>query len=90
MVVGAVMIVVSLSIGMIGYHFLGGLTYRCVYDVSISRDGSLSSLYIPRAKLFAGCYAIYCGLALIAPPAGCLRFAHEVIEIARGRTPKGI
>ena len=54
---------------MIGYHWLGGLTWIDAFLDSamiLSGMGPLSPLRSDAAKLFAGCYAIYCGIALIA------------------------
>jgi hypothetical protein len=69
MVVGALMILVSLTIGMVGYHVLGGLSWIDAFlDASmiLSGMGPLSQLHNDQVKFFAGCYAIYCGLALIS------------------------
>ena len=66
---GVVLIACSLSVGMIGYHWLGGLTWIDAFLDSamiLSGMGPLSPLHGDAAKLFAGCYAIYCGIALIA------------------------
>ena len=66
---GAVLIACSLSIGMLGYHELGGLEWMDAFLDSamiLSGMGPLSPLHGNAAKLFAGCYAIYCGIALIA------------------------
>ena len=66
---GVVLIACSLSVGMIGYHWLGGLTWIDAFLDSamiLSGMGPLSPLHSDAAKLFAGCYAIYCGIALIA------------------------
>jgi len=66
---GGVLIAFSLSIGMLGYHFLGGLAWIDAFlDASmiLSGMGPMSPLTSPAAKVFAGCYAIYCGIALIA------------------------
>ena len=66
---GFVLILFSLSIGMIGYHFLGGLPWIDAFldaAMILSGMGPLSPLHGDAVKLFAGCYAIYCGIALIA------------------------
>jgi hypothetical protein len=66
---GCMLIAFSLGVGMIGYHFLGGLAWIDAFlDASmiLSGMGPLSQLHSDVAKLFAGCYAIYCGIALIA------------------------
>jgi len=69
---GAVLIAFSLSIGMIGYHGWGQLAWIDAFlDASmiLSGMGPLSTLHTTAGKLFAGCYAIYCGIALIATTA---------------------
>jgi len=66
---GFVLILFSLSIGVAGYHFLGDLAWIDAFlDASmiLSGMGPLSTLHSNAAKIFAGCYAIYCGIALIA------------------------
>lgn len=65
---GAVLIAFSLSIGMIGYHELGGLAWIDAFLDSamiLSGMGPVAPLHGDAVKLFAGCYAIYCGIALI-------------------------
>ena len=66
---GGVLIAFSLSIGMVGYHLLGGLSWIDAFldaAMILSGMGPMSPLHSDAAKLFAGCYAIYCGIALIA------------------------
>ena len=65
---GAGLILVSLGIGMTGYHFLAGLTWIDAFldaAMILAGLGPLSPVRGDAAKLFAGCYAIYCGIALI-------------------------
>ena len=69
---GLLLILFSLSIGMAGYHWLGGLPWVDAFLESamiLSGMGPLSPLHSNAAKLFAGCYAIYCGIALITTAA---------------------
>ncbi len=69
---GAALIVGSLLVGILGYHFIGELTWIDAFlDASmiLSGMGPLSQLHTDSAKLFAGCYAIYCGIALIGTTA---------------------
>ena len=69
---GLALIAFSLSIGIAGYHFLGGLSWIDAFlDASmiLSGMGPLSQLHTDEAKLFAGLYAIYCGIALIGTTA---------------------
>lgn len=66
---GAVLITFSLSIGMLGYHYLNGLAWLdALVDAAmiLSGMGPVSPLHSDAAKLFAGCYAIYCGIMLLA------------------------
>jgi hypothetical protein len=69
LVAGLVLILFSLSLGMLGYHYLGHLAWIDAFldaAMILSGMGPLSPLPDTAAKLFAGCYAIYCGIALIA------------------------
>jgi hypothetical protein len=66
---GFVLIAFSLSIGMLGYHTLAGLPWVDAFldaAMILSGMGPMSPLTNDAAKLFAGFYAIYCGIALIA------------------------
>ena len=66
---GLVLLLFSLSIGILGYHFLGGLAWIDAFldaAMILSGMGPVSPLRDDAVKLFAGCYAIYCGIALIA------------------------
>lgn len=66
---GIGLILVSLSIGMVGYHTLAGLSWIDSFldaAMILSGMGPVSPLHGDAAKLFAGCYAIYCGITLIA------------------------
>jgi hypothetical protein len=66
---GLGLIAFSLTIGMIGYHFLAGLAWIDAFldsSMILSGMGPVSPLTSSAAKLFAGCYAIYCGIALIS------------------------
>ena len=59
----------SLGVGMIGYHGLAGLGWVDAFlnaSMILSGMGPLAPLTNDTAKIFAGCYAIYCGVALIA------------------------
>ena len=66
---GGGLVAFSLGLGMLGYHYLAGLAWIDAFLDSamiLSGMGPLSPLSGPTAKLFAGFYAIYCGIALIA------------------------
>ncbi len=65
---GAGLISFSLSIGMAGYHWVCGLPWMDAFldaAMILSGMGPLSPIPSTAGKLFAGCYAIYCGIALI-------------------------
>jgi hypothetical protein len=67
--VGCVLIAISLTIGVVGYHTIGGLPWIDAFlDASmiLSGMGPVSTLHTDSAKFFAGCYAIYCGVMLLA------------------------
>jgi len=66
--IGLVIVVVSLAIGMAGYHFLEKMTWLDAFvnaAMILSGMGPIGSLQTSAGKLFAGCYALYSGLALI-------------------------
>lgn len=69
---GTVLVAFSLSLGMSGYHWIAGLPWIDAFLDSamiLSGMGPLSPLRGDAAKLFAGCYAIYCGFALLTTAA---------------------
>jgi hypothetical protein len=67
--VGGVLLAISLAIGVVGYHLIGGLASIDAFldsSMILSGMGPVSPLHTDGAKLFAGCYAIYCGVMLLA------------------------
>ena len=67
-VAGGLLIAFSLTIGMCGYHWLCGLAWIDAFldaAMILSGMGPLSPVTTTAGKFFAGCYAIYCGIALI-------------------------
>src|ERR1700694_2187049 len=65
---GAALIAFSLSVGILGYHFIGKLSWIDAFldaAMILSGMGPVAPLTSDDAKVFAGCYAIYCGIALI-------------------------
>ena len=63
------LVVVSLAVGMLGYHGLAGLAWIDAFQnaaMILSGMGPVDTLTTSGAKLFAGLYALYSGLALIA------------------------
>ena len=58
----------SLGIGMAGYHWLEGLSAVDSFvnaAMLMGGMGPVDALHSDAAKVFAGCYALYCGLVLL-------------------------
>lgn len=69
---GAGLIAVSLLVGMAGYHWLEHLDWIDAFlnaAMILSGMGPVADLHTNSAKIFAGCYAIYSGVALISTSA---------------------
>src|SRR6478736_4099928 len=65
---GLVLVAFSLTIGILGYHWLCGLPWVDAFldaAMILSGMGPMSPIVTTTGKLFAGIYAIYCGIALI-------------------------
>ena len=65
---GTGLILFSLSLGMVGYHWLEHLPWIDAFleaAMIMSGMGPVATLHSTAAKLFSGCYAIYCGITLI-------------------------
>jgi hypothetical protein len=70
--VGMLLIVASLALGMVGYHQFGQLGWTDAFlnaSMILSGMGPVGELHTRSAKIFAGCYAIYSGIALISTAA---------------------
>jgi len=66
---GAIVIAVSLGIGMTGYHGLEKMSWLDSFlnaAMILSGMGPVGTLQTDAGKLFAGCYALYSGIALIS------------------------
>lgn len=66
---GLGLIFLSLVIGTAGYHTLADEAWIDAFlnaSMILSGMGPVSELHSTGAKLFAGCYAIYSGIALIS------------------------
>ena len=66
--VALVLIAVSLLIGMAGYHHFEGLSWLDAFLNAAMLLGGMGPVNMPvteGGKLFAGVYALYCGLAVI-------------------------
>jgi hypothetical protein len=88
---GASAVVVSLFIGMVGYHTLEGLSWIDSFLNASMLLGGMGPLEHERntaGKLFEGFYALYCGLAVISV-AGIIfapivhRFLHKLHQEQR-------
>ncbi|HWY31627.1 MAG TPA: hypothetical protein VNZ25_04505 [Candidatus Angelobacter sp.] len=65
---GIAIILVSLGIGMAGYHILEKLPWIDAFLNSamiLSGMGPVASMQTDAGKLFAGCFALYSGIALV-------------------------
>ena len=66
---GFAVITVALGIGMIGYHCFEKLPWVDAFvnaAMILSGMGPVATLQTDAGKIFAGCYALFSGLALIA------------------------
>lgn len=62
------LIAVSLFIGMVGYRVLEGLSWIDAFlnaSMLLGGMGPVNAPVTPGGKLFAGLYALYCGLVVI-------------------------
>ena len=78
---------VSLLLGMAGYHGFEGLSWLDAYAnaaMILSGMGPLAPLHSTAGKLFAGAYALYSGLLLIAVAGVVLApVLHRVLHVLR-------
>jgi hypothetical protein len=68
-ILGIAVIVVSLSIGILGYHTLENLPWIDAFlnaAMILSGMGPVATLQTNAGKIFAGCYALFSGISLIA------------------------
>lgn len=65
----AIIIGVSLLIGVLGYHYIGGIEswVDCVYNASmiLGGMGPVTELTTDAGKLFASAYALFSGITLL-------------------------
>jgi hypothetical protein len=83
----------SLAVGMVGYHGLEGMSWLDAFlnaAMIMGGMGPVNELHTDAAKIFAGVYALYCGIILLIS-AGVLlapvihRFLHRFhLEIEKG------
>lgn len=65
---GCIFIVIALYIGMLGYHFFEHMSWVDAFSnaaMILSGMGPLTPLITVSGKIFAGCYALFSGLAFI-------------------------
>jgi hypothetical protein len=84
-IVGLVLMFIALGIGMVGYHGLEGLSWLDSFlnaSMILGGMGPVTELHNPAAKLFAGFYALFSGLAFIGV-AGVivLPIAHRLLHL---------
>jgi hypothetical protein len=82
--VAAALVASSLAVGMAGYHGLEGLPWIDAFvnaSMLLGGMGPVDALHSDAGKLFAGCYALYCGLVVIVA-AGLLLapFVHRLLH----------
>jgi hypothetical protein len=66
--ISVTLIVASLLAGMAGYHFFGGLPWVDAFlnaAMLMGGMGPVDTLHNDAGKIFAGIYALYCGLVLL-------------------------
>ncbi len=69
LILAVLIVLVSLGIGMAGYHGFEGLPWLDSFlnaAMILSGMGPVAPLQTPGGKLFAGCFALFSGLALIS------------------------
>lgn len=67
--IGVGLIAISTFIGMIGYHYLAELTWLDSFlnsSMILSGMGPVDHLSTSSAKIFAGIYALFCGIIFLA------------------------
>ncbi len=65
---GVAIILVALAIGMAGYHWLEHLSWLDAFlnaSMILSGMGPVAPIQTAAGKLFAGCYALFSGFALL-------------------------
>ncbi len=84
-IIAGLLIALALGIGIVGYHYLGGLRWiDAVLDASmiLSGMGPMSPLTTDTGKLFAAVYALFSGLAFIGTTGILLApWAHRLLHL---------
>jgi hypothetical protein len=66
--IGTFIVVISLALGMAGYHALVGLSWVDSYEnaaMILSGMGPVATPTTTAGKIFSGSYALYCGIAVL-------------------------
>jgi hypothetical protein len=83
-IIALLLIAVSLFVGMVGYHVLERLSWMDAFLNASMLLGGMGPVNIPTTfggKLFAGLYALYCGLAVIVVAGVILApVAHRILH----------
>ena len=83
-IIAVLLIAVSLFIGMVGYHVLERLNWMDAFLNASMLLGGMGPVNTPTTfggKLFAGLYALYCGLAVIVVAGVILApVAHRILH----------
>jgi hypothetical protein len=83
-IIALALIVASLSVGMLGYHILEGLSWMDACLNASMLLGGMGPVNPPvtfGGKLFASVYALYCGLAVILVAGVILTpIAHRILH----------
>lgn len=69
LVVILILVGVALLIGMLGYHWLEGMPWVDAFlnaSMILGGMGPVDSMKTEAGKIFAGCYALFSGLAFLA------------------------
>ena len=64
----AVFLLISLGLGMLGYRALAGISWIDSFlnaSMILTGMGPVTQMLTPGAKIFAGCYALYSGIAFL-------------------------
>jgi hypothetical protein len=66
--IGSLLIFIALYAGMLGYHYFENMNWDDAFlnaSMILSGMGPAANLVTPAGKIFAGCYALFSGLAFI-------------------------
>ncbi len=81
---GAALILVSLTVGIAGYHYFDGLMWIDAYlnaAMILSGMGPISQPHSAAGKIFAGLYALYSGFAVLVIAAVAFGpFVHRMLH----------